>query len=85
MHVMHIWLAATCGAVIGFTACALLASGKQQRVITCLECKHARYEEHGGTRELVCWRAPATGGRVVRPSGWCVDAEWRDECTSSNA
>lgn len=72
---------AVLGAVLGFAAAALLASGHEPTEVrmvdpvTCLECRHSRTESHGGERELVCWKRPATGGRVVRPSGWCSDGE----------
>ena len=74
-------LAAIAGVVIGYAVTSMLiASGnppsepRKVDTTTCLECELSRYESHGDDRELVCWKSPATGGRVVRPSGWCHDA-----------
>ena len=83
MNVISTWLAATAGAIIGFTAAALLAASGDKPltkpqpvdVKTCLECDASRWEAHNGDAELVCWKSPAEGGRVVRPSSWCGD--WR--------
>ena len=72
------------GFAVGFAAASLLAVGggprEVERVdsVTCLECGKSRWESHGGDAQLVCWARPAEGGRVVRPSGWCVEAEGRD-------
>lgn len=72
---------AIAGALLGFVAASLLSAGKEPKdvrkvdCITCLECSKSRFEAHGGDAELVCWAHPERGGKVVRPSGWCQEAE----------
>ena len=76
------WMLA--GFALGWLAHAALAGKptvEPRRVdfprVTCLECRKSNWEAHGGDAQLVCWKSPATGGKVVRPSGWCSEAEGR--------
>lgn len=81
MSVLTHYAALVVGACVGFAAAALLSAGKPPTEVrrvecaTCLECSKSRWESHGGDAELVCWAHPGDGGRVVRPSGWCGEAE----------
>ena len=81
MSVITHYAALVVGACVSFAAAALLASGKPptdvRKVgdVTCLECRKSRFEAHGGDAELVCWAHPERGGKAVRPSGWCEEAE----------
>lgn len=81
MSVITHYAALVIGACVGFAAAAILSAGKPPTevrkvdCITCMECSKSRYEAHGGDAELVCWAHPENGGKAVRPSSWCQEAE----------
>lgn len=69
------------GLVFGFAATSALVPDegptevRKVDYVTCMECSKSRYEAHGGDAELVCWAHPENGGKAVRPSNWCQEAE----------